>query len=412
MAQTTDIPRFRWVSLQLDGLKRLSSLNYVVVERALANLPKDLTDTYLRILAHIVTVLIHEAAMTLKWLAYSPRDIYIEELLEACIITPEYRPCVDPKNRLDPLGLRDILHGLVVIDPPLEDHRTSSADPPTRTHKVTLSHFSVKEFLFGDSVRANGFEMFRLSEVQDILCLASACLTYIFDFNTRPPAGGNFPFSRYAWFHWEHFITPDPEEQRHFTRRAALNLCARFRTDKSAYAPYLGDPSLRIDHEGFMDALETPYFYPDFEDFSKPVRDLCLEAEGDIRLFEILPSLRPGNVARGRLSKVNLDKRPEYSALSYTWGNIADYSLIIDGKCRKVSNNLEQILEPYQYRTEAVRGYLWIDSICIDQNDYEGKAAQVRQMERIYKQASRVLVSLGDPGHPLTTSPEFSAFGT
>lgn len=54
------------------------------------------------------------------------------------------------------------------------------------------------------------------------------------------------------------------------------------------------------------------------------------------------------------------------------------------------------LLNALQYlRLPGDERYLWIDQICIDQNDTEERGSQVRLMRYIYSEASRVVAWLG-----------------
>jgi hypothetical protein len=83
-----------------------------------------------------------------------------------------------------------------------------------------------------------------------------------------------------------------------------------------------------------------------------------------------------------------------YEALSYTWGS-ADLteSIAIDGFFMNITSNLYGILEQLRYRDED--RILWIDAICIDQENMKERGHQVEQMSEIYKEAHRVIFWLG-----------------
>jgi hypothetical protein len=98
-----------------------------------------------------------------------------------------------------------------------------------------------------------------------------------------------------------------------------------------------------------------------------------------------------------------LDKCPDYLALSYTWGppdsshpayTTRDRLAIqLDGRVFAVRPNLFHALQ----QVCAVRpgNYLWVDSICINQNNMQERADQVSIMDHIYTGASETLVWLG-----------------
>jgi hypothetical protein len=90
--------------------------------------------------------------------------------------------------------------------------------------------------------------------------------------------------------------------------------------------------------------------------------------------------------------------RIPYEALSYIWGSLSTtYPLTLDnGQVLQVHHNLHEAL-PYL----AKRPFnlpLWIDAVCINQQDQAEKFAQIRIMSDVYQQATRVLVWLGSGG--------------
>jgi hypothetical protein len=85
---------------------------------------------------------------------------------------------------------------------------------------------------------------------------------------------------------------------------------------------------------------------------------------------------------------------PKYEALSYAWGDSLSMEYIsINDKFLLVRSNLATILR--YLRKKKVSRILWIDAICINQNDVAEKNVQVQRMVQIYRQASSVLVWLG-----------------
>ena len=102
-------------------------------------------------------------------------------------------------------------------------------------------------------------------------------------------------------------------------------------------------------------------------------------------------------------SKVNLRLRtylrqsaPDYDAVSYTWGDDASSTQVSCNDSQleirsSLFNALPQICEsrPQPHRP------LWIDAICLNQEDDEEKAVHVPLMGEIYENAKRTLVWLG-----------------
>lgn len=69
--------RFRWVSCQLNVLERC--LNLDTLQRALQSLPKDLNETYTRILKNLPSEHAHDTMRLLQFLTYSERPLRMSE---------------------------------------------------------------------------------------------------------------------------------------------------------------------------------------------------------------------------------------------------------------------------------------------------------------------------------------------
>lgn len=119
-------------------------------------------------------------------------------------------------------------------------------------------------------------------------------------------------------------------------------------------------------------------------------------ADGQIRLLEL--KLERQHDIVGCLRTVRHESAPAYYALSYVCGNGPhDYEVSVNNALVKVKPNLYIALRRLQsYFRPAVRPVLiWIDAICIDQDNVDEKAKQIRSMHEIFSKADKVLVSLG-----------------
>lgn len=83
-----------------------------------------------------------------------------------------------------------------------------------------------------------------------------------------------------------------------------------------------------------------------------------------------------------------------YEALSYTWGLPERVATIVaNGKQLSVTNNLYIALS--YLRHELSDRILWVDALCIDQDNILERNHQVRQMVNIYENAENVIFWLG-----------------
>jgi hypothetical protein len=90
----------------------------------------------------------------------------------------------------------------------------------------------------------------------------------------------------------------------------------------------------------------------------------------------------------------NLLDKPQYEALSYMWGRKeSPLQIELDGGIIEVRNNLWQALNHLRHPQTA--RILWIDALCINQNDPNERNHQVSQMGRIYQNAYCVVAWLG-----------------
>jgi Heterokaryon incompatibility protein (HET) len=113
-----------------------------------------------------------------------------------------------------------------------------------------------------------------------------------------------------------------------------------------------------------------------------------------IRLVIVEPSISTKDVVRCRLVHVTFGQMPKYEALSYTWGTEEPKnSIFLNDKAFQVRDNLRDAL--VRLRLPDKERVLWIDAMCINQDDIQERNRQVRIMPHIYNRAQMVLVWLG-----------------
>lgn len=84
-----------------------------------------------------------------------------------------------------------------------------------------------------------------------------------------------------------------------------------------------------------------------------------------------------------------------YEALSYVWGDADDSrSICVNGHRLTVRANLHIALS--RLRDPVLDRIIWIDAICINQEDLNERGHQVQLMAKIYSKASQVVIWLGE----------------
>ncbi|KAI1749037.1 heterokaryon incompatibility protein-domain-containing protein [Xylaria castorea] len=141
-----------------------------------------------------------------------------------------------------------------------------------------------------------------------------------------------------------------------------------------------------------------------------------------LRLLRILPGGADGEL-RGTIIHGYLTSNPNYLAISYAWNNrslfsdtdkgrgldrlvVDDVSFILIGK--NISSSLRQVR-----LVDKETDNMWIDAVCIDQENLPERSAEVLHMRTIYQMARSVQIWLGpeknDSGLALKLISHFSS---
>ncbi|KAF2627321.1 HET-domain-containing protein [Macroventuria anomochaeta] len=109
-------------------------------------------------------------------------------------------------------------------------------------------------------------------------------------------------------------------------------------------------------------------------------------------------TLEPGDqdaYLSGELQVVHIQQIRQYEAVSYAWGEPDRcFQFGSSGGIIELTASLDGALRRIRHRDQPRR--LWVDQLCINQDDKEERSAQVQYMNAIYKNAARVLVWLGN----------------
>ncbi|KAH7325657.1 HET domain-containing protein [Stachybotrys elegans] len=119
---------------------------------------------------------------------------------------------------------------------------------------------------------------------------------------------------------------------------------------------------------------------------------------GHIRLLRIGPQAVETEL--GALQAFDLSGAPPYYALSHSWAHQTGLSSVkmngISITCNPNIVGCVQRLKEIKSQLDPAVDYVWIDSICINQDDLPERSSQVAIMGKIYQASIRTLVWLGN----------------
>lgn len=156
-------------------------------------------------------------------------------------------------------------------------------------------------------------------------------------------------------------------------------------------------------------------------------------ARKELRLVNLLPGPFDTDIQVEILhTKLSEEYQPDYDALSYVWGSTEDPETIAvayrnglgepgrarqsrstsvpESSSRTGDNPVHEVLLVTQNLSTALRylrrpsteRVIWIDAICINQDDIQERSIEIARMGLIYKKARRVIVWLGPPAENST----------
>jgi Heterokaryon incompatibility protein (HET) len=137
---------------------------------------------------------------------------------------------------------------------------------------------------------------------------------------------------------------------------------------------------------------------PLYRAFPIPLGSKC------IRLLTIhAPSMLHGDGGpiEGSFSVVDLDQRPPFTALSYVWGtkSVPPKTISCGGSTVSATDNCYSALVHLRRKLSIFT--IWVDAVCIDQDNADEKSQQIPLMGEIYSHAQTVYVWLRE-GTPRT----------
>ena len=153
------------------------------LRKALRSLPKDLDDTYARILQTIEDDGNGDrVAKLMQWLAYSARPMPITEIAEVLTVDAEDDPLVDVERRFeDPYDLLTICSSLVTT---VRQQVQRLFQSPSEDEEVLqFAHFSVREYLESSRIHNGPAGKFAIQGRRAHTLIAESCIMYFLQFD-------------------------------------------------------------------------------------------------------------------------------------------------------------------------------------------------------------------------------------
>ncbi|KAI0521696.1 HET-domain-containing protein [Xylaria bambusicola] len=116
--------------------------------------------------------------------------------------------------------------------------------------------------------------------------------------------------------------------------------------------------------------------------------------KGEIRLLKIELG-RYGEVIKCSYRLTTVTGDVQYETLSYVWGDLqVDKTIIVEDTEVGLTDNLFNALTRIRHETEL--RHLWVDALCINQEDGAEKTAQVDMMHKIFSECAQCYMWMGN----------------
>ena len=249
--------RFRYVECQFNALRRAK--NRKQLDECLRTLPRDLDETYERILCSINDEYVEDVRRVLTLLCFSTRPLTVNELIEAHSVDLSEPPQLDRDRSYDPDGLVDICLGLIELVAAEDDNRQT-------TWTVRIAHFSVQEYLQSDRISQQNSKVFAMRSSHANTEIARICLVYLLEPNFYQGVLDErklteFPFAHFAAMYWFHHY--ENSERKKVVEMLALNLFK----DEKAFISWIRLHDIDVGFEASQDfhrpivEIAAPLYY-------------------------------------------------------------------------------------------------------------------------------------------------------
>lgn len=185
-------------------------------------------------------------------------------------------------------------------------------------------------------------------------------------------------------------------------RFSGASITLRFGADRSLFSPDLHQTSIGKPHGRRAQLSSTSTMQEDQApqpgnpsspgSIYSPLENS--QQSPSIRLLSLKPGDKPSPIS-AIIKSFPLWESPAFEALSYCWGDpFCKVSITCNGAILHITGNLDSALR--HLRQPDSHRMLWIDALCINQEDLLERSQQVAIMRHIYRQADEVIVWLGE----------------
>lgn len=137
---------------------------------------------------------------------------------------------------------------------------------------------------------------------------------------------------------------------------------------------------------------------PSQESMAKALAYTSLDqTKKEIRILDVCQDIGDNDRVICHFAQVSLLSAPvlEYEALSWHWGDaLEEKEIELSGRLFPIRRNAEEVLR--RVCVDHGHRFVWLDAVCINQQDKEERNYQISIMADIYSKAARTVVWLGD----------------
>lgn len=129
---------------------------------------------------------------------------------------------------------------------------------------------------------------------------------------------------------------------------------------------------------------------------------------GEIRIFKLFPGSGEDPIQGSLCHRPLANRGGGYISCSHEWGSkVESAQIIVDEVERHVTKNLHMMLMNVRKRDSIV--CLWVDALCIKQNDEDEKRDQIRLISKIFRAAETTIAWLCGPNQKVHSAFEIIA---